>query len=378
MGALHFVWRPTHAGAPDSDEYAGASDDLFLREDNGSDSKLQSFAKSKDDWHGVESPLDHAVTTWLANRPGQGRVVFLVHGYDFDPGENDKATFDDDPYDGVYRHVSTDEPTSWIPIVGADNAVCFAWNSLPSFTDAGRACWTNPYEYAVQDVAVLASRALAAVIAAFHKKGVTVDLFAHSLGTRVSCKAMAWLRDKAQLTAALRRVILVGGAEYSIDALADTRGLDVEIYNFAIRRDGVLQWGGSQLGGKQRPPNSMLSRVIGRDGVKRLPHWIDFQLDHSDPDNAEEFRRWFDNLGGYKLSGGRFQDKGLHWAYYLHPDNRALYRDILTNEALTIDWLRRQAAPDGIDRFRYQELSGTPPKTPMTGQGRHRLYDKDR
>jgi hypothetical protein len=189
---------------------------------------------------------------------------------------------------------------------------------------------------------------------------------------------MAWLRDKAQLTAALRRVILVGGAEYSIDALADTRGLDVEIYNFAIRRDGVLKWGGSQLGGKQRPPNSMLSRVIGRDGVKRLPHWIDFQLDHSDPDNAEEFSRWFDNLGGYKLSGGRFQDKGLHWAYYLHPDNRALYRDILMNEALTIDWLRRQAAPDGIDRFRYEGLSGTPPKTPMTGQGRHRLYDKDR
>lgn len=377
MGMLRFVWKVTHAGAPDSDDYAAASDDLCLREGD-TDQTLQSFAKARSDWPGVDARVLHAVESWLSTRTSEDRVVVLVHGYDFDPGENEKATFDDDPYDGVYNATPENELTSWIPIVGAENAVCFAWNSLPSWGDAGRACWTNPYEYAVQDVAVHAARALAAIIAAFQQKGVSVDLFAHSLGTRTSCKALAWLRDQAGVSGAVRRAILLGGAEYSIDAFADTRGAGVDVYNFAIRRDPVLKWGGSQLGGKQRPPNSIRSRVLGRDGVKRLPYWIDFQLDHSDPDNAEEFRRWFDNLGGYKLSGEVSDLGGLHWAYYLHRDNRALFRDILANDALTIEWMRRQAAPDGIDRFRYEGLSGTPPKTPMTCSGRHRLYDKDR
>ena len=376
MTMLRFVWRATHAGAPDSAGFAIAQDHLFLRPDTGTDSKLQSFAKAKNDWQDVDGTLDHAVETWLTGRTLQGRVVVLVHGYCFDPGDHEKATFDDDPYDGVYKNA--DEPTSWIPIVGANNAVCFAWNSMPSFGDSGRACWPNPYEYAVQEVSVLAARALAAIVSVFQRKGVKVDLFAHSLGTRVSCKALAWLRDKAQITEAVRRVILLGGAEYSIDALSDTRGVKTEIYNFAIRRDGVLKWGGSELGGKQRVPNSVASRVIGRDGVKCLPNWIDFQLDHSDPDNAEDFRRWFDNLGGYKLSGATAPEGGLHWAYYLHKDNRTLYRDILENDQLSIEWMRGQAAPDGVDRFRYRELGGSPPKTPATCRGRHRLYDRER
>ena len=118
----------------------------------------------------------------------------------------------------------------------------------------------------------------------------------------------------------------------------------------------------------------MAARVIGRDGMKRHDRWIDFQLDHSDEDSAEEFRAWFDNLAGYKLSGRAAAGRGRHWAYYMHRDNRSLYRDILQEETLSVDWLRENGAPDGVDRFKYDGLEGSPPETPLTCEGRKDLY----
>lgn len=372
---LKFVWKATHAGAPDTDDYAEASDGLFLRDGSGNDTELQRFGKAERGWQDAEAPMLDAVEDWKRQR-GDGRAVILVHGYDHDPDDPEKAVFDDNPYNGVYRDAN--DGVSWIPIFGRDNAVCFAWTSKPSLTEAGRACWTNTYEYAVQDVSVLAAKALSAIIFALREKGITVDLFAHSLGTRVVSKALARLRDKAQRPDAVRRAIMLGGAEYSLDALGDMNGTGAAIYNFVARRDGVLKWGASQLGGKQRIPNTIASRVIGRDGMKRVPNWIDFQLDHGDEDNAEEFRAWFDDLGGYKLSGQPTGGRGVHWCYYMHRDNRLLYRDILDNEILSIDWMRDQAAPDGVDRFRYQELGGASPETPMTCRDRHALYGRGR
>jgi pimeloyl-ACP methyl ester carboxylesterase len=212
------------------------------------------------------------------------------------------------------------------------------------------------------------------LIAAVRERGVAIDVFAHSLGTRVAVKTLGRIAAQPGSSDAVRRAVLLGGAEYSIDALAATRSLSTDCYNFVIRGDWVLRKGASEMGGRNRPPNTMRSRVIGRDGMKRAPHWIDFQLDHTDDENAAVFRSWFERLGGYQVSGERIAGRGEHWAYYLHPGNRALYCAILEEEGLTVDWMRRNGAPDGVDRFQYDSLRGTPPKTPMTCRGRRRLY----
>lgn len=291
---LGFVWRAEHAGAPDNATFAIAADHLFLRPSEGVENPVQSFAKAGAAPAPASAGLTAAIAAWIARR-GRGGAVVLVHGYSWAQADLHQFDFGEDPYRSIFAANGTGVEC-WLPMVGAENAVCFAWTSMPGLHDYARACWSNPYEYAVQDLAPQAARALATLIAALVGAGLTVDLLAHSLGTRVAIKAVQLLSTIG--TDHVRRAVMLGGAEYSVDALQTSVLVATDFYNFVIRDDVVLRWGAAKLGGKDRPNNTMLSRVIGRDGMKPTRNWIDFQLDHEDPENAQEFFEWFDRLGG--------------------------------------------------------------------------------
>ena len=369
---LKFVWRAEHAGAPDHDGYAEARDRLFQRLEPYAERELQAFPKRFTGCPAPAGAVNEAVTRWLGDDGDRQRVVVLVHGYNWGQRDPERAEFDGDPYASIYadpgelERRGEDPIGSWLPMTGADRTVAFAWTSDPGFFDYANACWSNPYEYAVQDLAPLAGQALATVIRALADAGFTVDLLAHSLGTRTAVKALDRLAGEDGYKNAVRRAVMMGGAEYSVDALALASRVGTDFTNLVIREDPVLDWGAAELGGNQRPNNSMLSRVIGLDGVKRRANWLDLQLDHQDRASRREFERWFAKLNGYRLSGQKAAGRGLHWAYFLNDGNRELIGDLFDKPNYSVKWLREQGCPDGVERFRYESLRGAPPKPLMT------------
>lgn len=365
---LKLIWKATHPGAPNTTKYKRAVDTLFAENKT---SVLQTYRKPPTPFPAPSAALKAEIDQWVAAR-GPGRVVVLVHGYSYNRRRRGGAGMTDDPFDDVYS-TNPAIPFSWVPIVGEENAVAFSWTSAPRWWKSGRACWTNRYEYAVYDVAIWASQALATVIAALGDAGLTVDVFAHSLGTRVTVKALGLLAAAGR-PSAVRRAVMLGGAEYSIDAWAVAPSLKTEFYSFVINGDPVLQWGASELGGRLRGPRTVPSRVIGRDGMKRTDRWIDLQLDHKKSGKRKKFADWFQKHG-YALSGKKAGGRGLHGAYYMHAENRRLFADILANDVMGIPWFKAQGAPDGVDRFRYGEVDVPVPETPMTCKGRKKLYD---
>ncbi len=373
---LKFVWRAEHAGAPDHDGYDQAQDRLYQRLDPYEERELQAFPKRFDGCPAPGEPVNDAVTRWLADDGDRQRVVVLVHGYNWGQRDPERAEFDGDPYATIYadpgelERAGKDPIQSWLPMAGAERTVAFAWTSDPGFFDYANACWSNPYEYAVQDLAPLAAQALAAVIRALSDAGLTVDLLAHSLGTRTAIKALDRLAREDGYKTAVRRAVMLGGAEYSVDALAVAPNVPTDFYNLVIREDPVLDWGAAELGGSQRPNNSMRSRVIGLDGMKRRANWLDLQLDHQDRASRREFERWFTKLNGYRLSGDKAAGRGLHWAYFLHEGNRELIADLFDKSNYSVKWLRDEGCPDGVERFRYDALTGTPPKPLLTCKAR--------
>lgn len=366
---LKLIWKATHPGAPDTPKYGSAVDTLFAADKT---SVLQTYKKPPTPFPAPSAALKAEIDRWVAAR-GAGRVVVLVHGYSYNRRKRGGAGMTDDPFNDVYS-TNPAKPFSWVPIAGEENAVAFSWTSAPGWLRAGCACWTNSYEYAVYDVAIWASQALATVLAALGDAGITVDIFAHSLGTRVTIKALELL-SAAGRPSAVRRAVMLGGAEYSIDAWSVAPSVKTEFYSFVINGDQVLQWGASELGGRLRSARTVPSRVIGRDGMRPTDRWIDFQLDHKKPGKRKKFADWFQKHG-YALSGEKAGGRGLHWAYYMHAENRRLYADILKNDAMSLSWFKAQGVPDGVDRFRYGDLNVPVPKTPMTCKGRKNLYKR--
>lgn len=373
---LKFVWRAEHAGAPDDADYPSARDRLFQRGETDAERELQAFAKRFDGCPPPAQPVNDAVSRWLADDGDRQRVVVLVHGYNWGQRDPERAEFDGDPFASIYadpaelERAGKDPIQSWLAMTGPSRTVAFAWTSDPGFFDYANACWSNPYEYAVQDLAPLAAQALATLIRALVDAGLTVDLLAHSLGTRTAVKALDRLASEDGYRNAVRRAVMMGGAEYSVDALAVAPRVGTDFVNLVIREDPVLDWGAAELGGSQRPNNSMRSRVIGLDGMKRRANWLDLQLDHQDRASRQEFQRWFDTLGGYRLSGGKAAGRGLHWAYFLHEGNRELIADLFDKPNYSVKWLREEGCPDGVERFRYDSLTGSPPKPLLTCKAR--------
>lgn len=380
---LKLVWTPGPVQVPSDPAYLATQD--VLRQDSGSGPLLQTL--SRIDLNAVNPPtpvpgpaLADALNVWL-NKRQRDRIVVMVHGFSYDPsGKIGGGT--DDPFSLVYGTpgAKLDYHNSWLPIVGectdqgvpldADLAIAFAWTSEGSFLQYANVGWNNAYQYAVFDLAPLAARTLAAVLSYLRQNSpAPVDVFAHSLGTRAVDLAFRSLAPAAQ-DAAFGKLVLLGGAEYGVDANAHLTSRPFQVFNIASRIDEVLSLGGQQFGHPVRFNGSDAARVIGRDGLKPLPNWLDIQLDR------DEVATWFKNQG-YAISASHHDGQHSlawmnHWAYYMNDGNRAFLADLLAKPEMSIDWFRGKGLPQGIDAEYYGNFNPAIPPTPTTLDGRRR------
>ena len=382
---LKIYWIPTAAGAPDSTDFQTAAD--YLRSAKNSPDSLQTFPKTVPFATGqTAAALAGYIDDWVAQKT---RVVVMVHGYDYDPTGN-VGSSGDDPFYLVYGipgaqygdpPVTVDPHNSWLPLVGEikldgttgdDLAIAFAWVSEDHFAQYADACWSNAYQYAALDQAPLAAKALATVLAYLCSKKVPVDVFAHSLGTRLASQAIGLL-EPGKDDAFIRRVILLGGAEYCVDANVNMFGRSFEVFNIASREDKVLTLGAEQMCHPVRANGSDAARVIGREGLIGNYRWLDIQLDR------ESSVSWLAGKG-YRVSA--FNENDIHpgawlnhWAYYMNDGNRAFLGDLLNKPEMSISWFIQGGFLNGVDVPYYGHFNPQVPPTPRTAEERDALRD---
>lgn len=347
---------------------------------------LQSFPAAALDFAASQPALTARLTAWQQQRADQTvPVVVMVHGFLYDPRQP-ATPGSDNPLETIYGTppIPPQHNLTWLPLVGEcsddgtpgiDRAVAFTYPSESGAIEFGNAGWSNPYQYAVFDQAPLAARALAAILDGLGSVVSDVRVLAHSLGTRTTCQAVRLLR--ARMPAALTRVVLLDGAEFCVDAAASFFGCGFDVLNIVNRTDAVLQLGAEQMCHPIRQNGSLPACVIGFEGLGGNDRWLDLQLDR------DTLRSWF--AAGLAPDGVRYDvdpraneeshpGAGLdHWACYTNDGNRALVRDLLLNELMTVDKLRALGAPGDTNSPVYGQCNGVSiPPTPATRTERQR------
>lgn len=379
---LKLLYHPTNAGAPD--DYGDATDELR----NEAGQVVQVFAKAG---HGVVQPnakLIAEIDAWLAHRGARAEPpVLMVHGYMFDPADALDVT-PDSPFGSIYgvpRPPPLPHNLSWLPLVGecddagagaAENGIAFCYKSSAGFFEYGRAGWTNSYQHAVLDLAQLASRALSAVLAALASKGLKYRILAHSLGTRTTSLAIRALQDHGY--GGLDRVVLLDGAEFSVDAALSFKNCPFDVFNFVNGDDKVLKIGADEMCHPLRFNRTHAASVIGRDGLGGNPNWMDLRLDNT------LLGDWL--AQGHAPGGGRYQidpeaqEKSHsaasmnHWSCYTNDGNRKLVRDLLSVDAMTVAQMRAAGAPEGsLSLVSGQFDNFVIPVTPTSAAARQQL-----
>lgn len=376
---LGLRWIARHAGAPDSEEFGTAVDQIL---DQSGKTVLQDVPKEGHGAVPVSPGLRSAIEKWASGLKGRTAVI-MVHGYAYDPTAEYDPESDDDAFNRVYANPADQKYPleSWLPIVGEtdetgtvlnDIALGFCWTSIGSMSKYGRAGWSNSYQYAVLDLAVQAAKSLELIVRTLGEAKVKVDFLAHSLGTRLTLQTLILLADNGAIDC-VRRVVLLGGAEFSVDALAASKKGRYDVFNLVNRHDEVLQWGATKMIHPFRYVQTAESRVIGRDGMKASENWIDFQIDRSGSNQRAQFDSWFQNQFQTVLASDGAGGRGRHWGYYMQPGNRAFLRQLFAKPDLSVAKLRHLGAIDGVVRYAYGELPNVVPQTPQTGRERTRL-----
>lgn len=302
-------------------------------------------------------------------------LVVLVNGFQYDPSRayfspphHPKADnphcrifhFEEYDQDIEMRHHSTGWPRG-LEIEEDDGgakglAIGFGWDSDPSPIGSLLKHGLNHYAVAYQR-AEEAAWYLVAVLDQIVKllPGRPIDLFCHSLGSRVVVRAIARAADREtpehlkprlhSIVKAIDRVIILAGAEKVMEAQLmmkrlnrtanDTDGESSpkfseipSFYNVVSRENDVLD----HLGENFMPSSPGSKQVIGHNGLEANdPHWLDIQLD--DTIVAAWFKKHPNN---YRVSGDN--TSGLltvwdHWIHYTWRDNMRVYRDILRDRS---------------------------------------------
>ncbi|QJW94077.1 alpha/beta hydrolase [Frigoriglobus tundricola] len=229
------------------------------------------------------------------------------------------------------------------------------------------------YAAAYKDAAQAAS-GLAAVLYALTSqvklKDRPIDLFCHSLGSRVVLQALQQIsKTKPKMLdpeTGISRVLILGGAEYrkpAQEALNDVlrEGTGPVFYNFVGRRDRVLtEIAGAYnpCGGEPRNKKPIGSYGLG-NRMMNGNHWIDIQLD-TDEDDSHALNAWLKSKGHNltvaatpKAIAGANGVKGAdpmgilnHWSYYANDDNLKLFGLILRDrENWALPKLRKEEPP---------------------------------
>ena len=387
---LKLIWTPSVAAPPDAAAYKNASDTLTAS--YGDDEATASLPRDP----AAAPPQLDAVTgvirSWLAARTvPHAPVKLMLHGYDFDPRHSGDVAYD--PFMVVYGYPGENGPNfrlSWLPLVeecdnnGAhhqETAIAFAWTSTGSLAEYATAGWAESYEYACVDLACIAARAVAAVLGILAAENVAVDVLAHSLGTRLFTQAV---RVYGGANSPLNNVILLDGAEFSVDAAATFASRSFGVVNVTNEVDAVLAAGGEQLGDPSRIPGSVASCCLGRFGLGTVQswqtigtfptNWVDIALDRRD------VQAWFKANGGYTLTPTSTDTVHPlanlnHWACYTELGNRAWVTDLLWKPSVSAAVLAKTNVPKGVlgDIQPVFAGVGIPTTTPMTMQDRLRF-----
>jgi len=377
---LRMIYSATAAGAPRN--YGTAIDQL----QSDGEQSLQDFPKAQAGFALPEPALTAAIERWLTQRgPSTNPVVVMVHGFLYDPSQP-MGPNSDSPFESVYgMPPGTQNSMSWLPLVAecdehggnhSENAIAFCYKSEAGIAEYGGAGWSNNYQYAVFDQAPLAARALATILFCLGSHNVTVRVLAHSLGTRTLSQAIRLLR--ARMPANLDRVVMLDGAEFCVDAAANFENCGFDVVNIANRSDRVLAIGAQQMCHPIRPTGSLESQVIGFDGLGTTDRWLDLQIDR------QPLVNWFAAANApdgipYTIQA-EAQDEthpfaGLdHWSCYTNDGNRALVRDLLFSDVMTVAQLKQHRVPSSVDSAAYGRFRQVaPPATPQSRMERQRL-----
>lgn len=344
---------------------------------------MRGFPRETSDlMHLMRSRYEPALAGLADDQP----VTVLVHGFLFDPRSavSPAPADTDNPHGRLYHFKIGDlddeirEHTSSWPaglgyaeddFDGADGmTLAFGWHSSPGFASSLISHFKNFYARAYENAEVAAWNLLTALhcldrvltdreiaTGAPRKK---IDVFCHSLGSRVVVRAVALAAKHLRLDILdrLDRVIVLGGAEYVVEARHMLRRLssvgmldDIHFYNVVSRENDVLDKLGENFG----PRTFGNSNVIGHNGLDVEEsaslggNWLDLQIDGS------KLRRWMEDNRGIAVTGDNPNSMWDHWYYFTDRGNMELYRKILRQRA---DWgitdLRALKIPDKVSRRR--------------------------
>ncbi|XVJ60121.1 MAG: alpha/beta hydrolase [Tepidisphaera sp.] len=307
---------------------------------------------------GLAKHLQAVLPGKISALPASKPVVIMVHGFLFNPFEAllTKRSECDNPHFRVFHFDDVDPIednechfTPWpkrLGFLGQDQgadglAVGFGWLSNPGFAksmlDGFKNFYSRAYDYATEVAWLLVHTIdqLHTALAA-EGKGRKIDLFCHSLGSRVVIHAikLAARRNMEHVLKQLDRVIILGGAEYVRDAqemfhevlrLCPKPADGPRFYNVGCRENDVLDLLGENFG----PRGFGMHDVVGHDGLgfsETGNRWIDLQIDSPKlADWAKKKFKW--TLMG---DGPRVWD---HWYYYTHEPNCRLYKAVLRQRA---------------------------------------------
>ena len=375
---LKLFWATAPQGGVPADAAWQAAAD-WLTSDKSSNPPLQSFTRGATTLPLIESALAARLDAWLAYRSQAAPLTIMLHGFDYKPGLA-VAAGNDDPFSSIYSVPGHGIPAelSIVPLVGEcddqggtleDVAIAFAWLSEGTMSNYSAACWNNDYPFAALDLAPLAAKALATVLGHMAARAVPIRILAHSLGTRLATLAIGMLKAQG-VTPSIERVILLGGAEFCVDAAATYAGCGFDVINMGSDKDTVLL-GGEMACAPTRQNGSTEAFVIGRNGLGQNSRWIDVQLD------APTVAPWF--TSGAAPTGVAYQVNALaetnvhphaslnHWAYYTNAGNRRLVHDLVQHPSMTAAALQAAGVYDKFDVLMWGRFQGRPiPATPTT------------
>ncbi|MGG7565755.1 hypothetical protein ACQ5SO_06275 [Rhodovulum sp. DZ06] len=345
--------------------------------------------------------LEKSLSVEAAKLPADKPVTVMVHGFQFDPASvvmrpphHHKA---DNPHARLYHFEEHDElremkahSTSW-PLGlgfaegdGGAEGLCigFGWYSNPGFFsslfDHGMNFYAKAYRNA-EDAAWQLLCTLEILTTVLDRK---VDLFCHSLGSRVVVRALAMAASPLSDLGAMvdgrltpgawtetldrvDRVVILAGAEKVLEAqlmmslLTTLRaeGTDVTpwFFNIVSRENDVLDKLGENFG----PSSPGSKQVIGHNGLeKRDVNWVDVQLDDV------LVGEWFHDAHGLKISGDNQSSVFAvmdHWIHYTWRDNMKVYNRILRErDAWSVPGLKavRHKGEDIFNKIRLNRGKG--------------------
>ena len=243
-------------------------------------------------------------------------------------------------------------------------AIGFGWDSDPSPLGSLLKHGLNHYAVAYQraeDAAWYLVAVLDQIVRL--RPGRPIDLFCHSLGSRVVVRAIARAADRDlskdlkrrlhPIIEAIDRVIILAGAEKVMEAQLMMRRLNRTLneldpettlqysripsfYNVVSCENDVLDHLGENF--MSYSPGS--KQVIGHNGLEANdPNWLDIQLDDA------VVAAWF-KKNKYRVSGDN--TSGMltvwdHWIHYTWRENMRVYKDILRDrENWKVSALKKQ------------------------------------